>query len=347
MNLELKEDKFHIRAYFASCACKCKFCCLGEYEKSKKITFTEYEAILKKFTDVEKKYGMRLRSFIYNCPEHQYLKEQIQLYESLGMERNEFKQIDLNGTKIKDKNEIKIWFDKLQNAGVEKVAFSWFGTEETHDAFVNRKGYFEYLVNCLMEAKSRNIPVTNKVFLHKGIISDVDNLINFLADKSDVIISAFMEYSGNAKNMADEFITEEDFTLFSDTVKDTMSNRYLEKFKTEREWYELAIAGGFPQFNIVDYILYIDGDNYLDFYNKSTDETIQYFRDFNSSFQSSIGEISDLAKKYAEPDCSILYECRDVLRKWIDKFYSKNNLDLNDLFSFTHNCVEWKVYERL
>ena len=90
MDMELREDKFHIRAYFASCSCKCKFCCLGNYPKEKRISFDDYEKVMRKFQSVEQLYGMRLRSFIYNCAEHPFIKRQIELYNSLPMAKEEY-----------------------------------------------------------------------------------------------------------------------------------------------------------------------------------------------------------------------------------------------------------------
>ena len=347
MNIKLKEDKFHIRAFFAPCSCHCRFCCLGDYEKDKRISFENYASVMRKYARVTDDYGMRLRSFVYNCPEHAYVKDQIQLYDSLPMERAEYVQLDLNGTRVKSKDEILKWFDMLQDAGVEKVAFSWFGNAETHDSFVNRKGYFEYLNRCAYEAKRRNIPVISKVFLHRGILEELDSLITYLEEFSTTIVCAFMEYSGNAKKMETEFFTFDDYNSLSDRVKGLINETYLAKFKTEREWLYLAQKGDFPKFNIVDYVLYVDATNLESVLNCEVDDMIQYFREMNSKFQGSFGEISDLAMEYGDNDCLVLYECRDILRKWLDKFYKKESLDETQLFSFTHNCVEWKVYERL
>lgn len=347
MNVNLKEDKFHVRVFFAPCSCHCRFCCLGEYPKNKLVTFDDYAIVMKKMACVVERYGMRLRSFVYNCPEHSHVKEQIQLYDSLPMERSEYVQLDLNGTKMKSATEISDWFDTLQNAGVEKVAFSWFGTEATHDDFVNRKGYFSYLNLCAAEAKRRNIPIISKVFLHKGIINEVDTLITHLEKFSTTIICAFMEYSGNAKNIENEFLTKSDYTLLSSTTKALINEAYLRKFKTEQEWISLAQNGEFPKFNIVDYVLYLDSTNVHRIIERDVDDIIQDFRKMNTSFQNSFGEISDLALEFGNKDCQILYECRDVLRKWLDRYFEKESLDESKLFSFTHDCVEWKVYERL
>ena len=347
MNVELKEDKFHVRAFFASCSCKCSFCCLGDYSKKKQITFDDYEKVMRKCADVSTEYGMRLRSFIYNCPEHPYLKRQIALYNSLPMEHSEYTQLDLNGTKVKTEEEISKWFDELQDAGVEKVAFSWFGKEETHDAFVNRSGYFTYLNMCALEASRRNIPIISKVFLHKGILEELDEVINHLAVFSSIIVCAFMEYSGNAKMMTDDFVTLDDYNSISSESKQYFGKDYLTKFKTEKEWIGLAKSGDFPKFNIVDYVLYIDSENLQQVLDSNICDIIEDFRKKNFEFQNSFGEISELAEQYGDEKCLILYECRDILRKWLDIHFEKNKLDASQLFSFTHNCVEWKVYERL
>ena len=347
MNIKLKEDKFHIRVFFAPCACHCRFCCLGDYPKDKIISFEDYAQVMKKYAAITDDYGMRLRSFIYNCPEHSYIKEQIQLYEALPMERAEYVQIDVNGTKMKSESEISSWLDMLQDAGVESVAFSWFGNESTHDCFVNRKGYFAYLNRCATEAKRRNIPVKCKVFLHRGIMDEVDSLIAHLEKFSTSIKGAFMEYSGNAKKIEKEFLTIDDFNSLSNAVKAIVNEEYRGKFKTECEWIKLAQNGKFPKFNIVDYVLYIDSSNINYVLNSKVDDVIANFREMNRKFQNSFGEIGELAAEFGDKDCLILYECRDILRKWLDKYYEKNFLDKTQLFSFTHSCVEWKVYERL
>lgn len=347
MNVELKEDKFHVRTFFASCSCKCRFCCLGDYSKKNQIKFEDYEKVMRKFADISTEYGMRLRSFIYNCPEHPYLKRQIALYDSLPMEHSEYTQLDLNGTKVKTKKEISKWFDELQEAGVEKVAFSWFGKEETHDAFVHRKGYFSYLNKCALEANRRGIPVISKVFLHKGILKELDEIIEHLTTFSSTIVCAFMEYSGNAKTMANDFITLDDYNSMSRKSKQYLGKEYLAKFRTEKEWVSLAKSGNFPKFNIVDYVLYIDSKNLQKVLDDNIDNIIESFRKKNFELQNSFGEISELAEQYGNEECQILYECRDILRKWLDSHFTKNKLDTSQLFSFTHDCVEWKVYERL
>lgn len=347
MNILLKEDKFHIRVYFASCACRCKFCCLGEFPKDKRITFEEYEQVMHKFADVYDRYNMRLRSFIYNCPEHHYIKRQIELYNSLPMEREEYTQLDLNGTQIKSDEELKNWFSEIVDAGVEKVAFSWFGNENTHDDFVNRRGYCSYLKRCAKEAKRRGIPVISKIFLHRGILDEIEGVLDEVEQFSEVIICAFMEYSGNAKNMEEDFLTYDDYLRLSERVKKYINPCYLSKFKTEKEWIELSCEGKFPQFNIVDYILYVDSDNIHKIIEMPNDDIIEEFRKMNKEFQKSFGEIKELAMQYGNRKCEILYECRDILRKWLDKYYFEHNLDKKMLFNYTNCSVEWKVYERL
>lgn len=346
MEMNLREDKFHIRAYFASCSCRCEFCCLGNYPKEKRITFDEYEKVMLKFQNIEQLYGMRLRSFIYNCAEHPFVKRQVELYDRLPMAADEYTQLDLNGTKKKSEQEICDWFESLTDAGIKKVAFSWFGNNDTHDKFVNCPGYYKYLVACANEARKRSLPVVSKVFLHKGILSELDKLLGELMTISDRIILAFMEYTGNAKGMLDQFVTEDDLIEHPEILP-YMSDVYLKKFRPEREWIHLANSGTFPKFNIVDYILYLDSDNIEYVLTKSVDDIINDFRVMNREFMESIPSITALADKYGDSTSNVFFECRDVMRKWLDSFYEDACLDKERLFSFTKNSVEWKVYERL
>lgn len=347
MNIELREDKFHVRTFLAPCVCRCKFCCLGKFPKNARISFDDYEEVLKKFKDIGQTHNMRLRSFIYNCVEHDYLDRQIKLYDSLQMEKNEYLQIDLNGTRIKRTSEIKEWLNYLQECGVKKVAFSWFGLERKHDEFVGINGYFNYLIECMKEAKKKKIYVVSKVFLYKEILNEVDKLINLIEKYSDTIICALMEYSGNAKIMTDQFINEKDYNNISENTKKHISKDYINKFKSEKRWINEIITNKKSLFKIVDYVLYIDVNNIKQIKKKSVDEIINNFRKMDKDFQHSFESVEYLANNYGDKECDILYEYRDIVRKWLDKHFEKNHLDKEMLFGFTKNSVEWKVYERL
>ena len=347
MKMELTEDKFHIRAYFSSCSCKCKFCCLGDYPKRFRISFDDYEMIMRKFADINDYNGMRLRSFIYNCIEHPYVKRQIELYKELGLPEDEFTHLDINGTKIKSKEEISSWFDMLQDAGMKQASFSWFGLEKTHDQFVSREGYFKYLMDCADEAAKRGIPVGSKVFLHRGIFDDLEQLINLLKLRGDSVKCAFMEYTGHGKEIPHDFLTADDAIYIAPILSNYMSEQYSNKFKPESEWIDLAVNGGFPKFTIVDYVLYVNSENLEQIKQTSVSDIIGYFRQMDSDFRNSFESVRFLAELYGDKSCDILYECRDIMRKWLDKHYQKNNLNREKLFSFTNNSVVWKVYERL
>lgn len=249
----------------------------------------------------------------------------------------------------------------IQRISNSKLIPSLFNLERTFDdgttimlntmteavASLDTKGYCSYLKRCANEARKRKIPVISKIFLHREILGEIDSVIDEVAQFSDVIICAFMEYSGNAKDMENDFLTIDDYDGLSDRVKEYIGASYLKKFKTEKEWIELSNKGNFPQFNIVDYVLYVDADNINKILTMSNDEIIEEFRKMNKDFQASFGEISELSEQYGDDNCEILYECRDILRKWLDKYYLDHNLDKGKLFSFTNSSVECKVYERL
>lgn len=347
MELVLNEDKFHIRTYFASCACACRFCCLGKFDRCKQISFDDYETVLRKFADIGVLYNMRLRSFIYNCVEHPYLSQSIALYNSLEMEPAEYTQVDLNGTIPRFGNDLCQWFDGLQQSGVRSVAFSWFGMAEVHNRFVRKNAYYEYLVECAKEARRRGLPVISKVFLHQGIIPDIDRLISTLEAFSTTIVCALMEYSGYAKKMESEFLCRKDMAKLPISAKKYLSKEYCDKFFSEAEWLQMVYNDSIPRFKIVDYVLYLNSDN-IDYVKKSSvEQLIQDFRFLNTKLSSDIPSISALAQQYGNESCSVLYEFRDMLRKWLDQYYIAQNKNIGELFSFTSNSVEWKVYERL
>jgi len=291
---------------------------------------------------------MRLGSYIFNTIEHPNLGRQIALFKELDiMNENDYTCFDINGTCIKSTDEIIKWFETLKTDGMKKVAFSWFGLEKTHDGFVNYSGCYNYLIKCAEYANKLDIPVISKVYFHNGILNEVMELVSILEGFSTRIITAFMEHNGRGKKIEPSFLTENEYRALPDQIKKMFRPSYLKKFKTEMEWIEFAENDRFPEFTIVDYVIYLYADN-IDYYlNAGVDEVVDSFRKYNDRFQKSVGNISDLAKNYGNKESLILYECRDVLRKWLDRFYEKHNFNTSDLFSYTTNSVEWKVYERL
>lgn len=345
-NSLLKEDKFHIRTYLASCHCKCEFCCLGDYDKSKCISFEQYANILRKYKDVEN-YGFRLKTFIYNCIEHNHVGNQLQLYYELNLNENEFTHLDINGTRIRHGKELEEWIDNLIKAGIKQASFSWFGLSETHNKFVNRDGYFEYLVSVAKYCHKKGVKVGSKIFLYKSMLAELDALIHYIKDFSTSIKCAMMEYTGDGKKLEESFISKSDLDNLSEFSKQYLSPEYISKFLPESEWYNLAVIDNFPRFKIVDYIIYVDSDNYADNLESSIPDMIDYFRNFTNDFLGSFESVKQLALQFGSPDNDKLFEARDMLRKWLDLYSIDANLDKSLLFSFTHNSIELKLYERL
>jgi len=348
MKLNAKEDQLHIRAFLADCACRCLFCCVGNVSRYTKICFDDYEKVLRKYANIHNSHSMRLGSYIFNTIDHSNLGRQIALFKELGiMNENDYTCFDINGTHIKNTEEIIHWFEKLKADGMKKVAFSWFGLEKTHDAFVNYTGCYRYLMECAEYANKLGIPIISKIYFHKEILNEVMDLVSILEGFSTRMIAAFMEYNGCAKKIERYFFTENEYHALPTRIKKIFRPSYLNKFKTEKEWIEIAESDLFPEFTLVDYVVYLYADN-IDYYlNADVGEVVDDFRKYNNRFQKSVGSIGDLAKKYGNRGCFILYECRDVLRKWLDLHYEENHLNTNDLFSYSTNSVEWKVYERL
>jgi len=202
-------------------------------------------------------------------------------------------------------------------------------------------------MECAKHVKKLGIPVISKVFFHKEILGDITDLVSILEGFSNKVITAFVEHRGRAKEIEQSFLTEAEYSSLPDYIKTIFRQRYLKKFKTEKEWVDISENNKFPEFTLVDYYVYLYADN-IDYYlNADVNEVIDDFRKHSERLQKSVGDICVLAKKYGNKECLILYECRDVLRKWIDKHYETNNLDSSDLFSYTANSVEWKVYEKL
>lgn len=346
MKCKLKEEKLHVRAFMSSCACSCQFCCLDKVGQSA-ITFEDYEFVLRKYAKEIESTDMELKSFLYNRPDERFVGRQMKLYKDLNMEPDEYSRLDMNGIPIMDEEKLKNWFMLLKKAGVSYSMYSWFGQEKKHDAFVHKKGYYSFLKECITKSKENGIGVKNKIFLRKSILHEVDQLADELAVESEFLQCVFMEYAGGAIGLEDEFITSDDLSELSPKIYDLIEKPYLSKFKTEREWVKLALEGKYPEFRLVDYILILDPNN-IDYY-KTTDleEVLMNFRKMNCEMQELVGNLSELAERFGNRESLILYECRDVLRKWMNSMLMEKHQKYEDYFGPDKTCVEWKAYKKM
>lgn len=339
MLIELQDDYITINGYVAACHCKCTHCllCSGD-NKIAKIDFEDLKKLALKFKGFKEKHGLQVKLSVYNCSEHEYLSEEIKINQELS---NPYAGLqNLNGTKIRKGVELDKWVQNLKNAGVTRVNLSWFGDREFHDKFVHREGYFDYLVALSKAVSKNNIPKSNSVFMLRSNIEQMDALTEKLKEIGSEPYYRLFDYRGNAKEIMEEFIREQDLCKLPNYIKESNS---LNRFKPEYKWIEMIKNGEMPKLTKRALFLVATPQNIDRYMNMSPEEIIDMFNSIDAKLQSSIPSIEFLAREYGNTKSDILFEYRSLIWKWTDMHFEKNpNLDKTILFSDLHTSVMWR-----
>lgn len=338
MNLDLKDYQITINGFVSRCHCKCKHCllCSGD-EKIKEVPFEKLKKLALKFDGFKEKYNIDASLCVYNCSEYPELPEAMKVDEKISFHSG---YQNLNGTKVRKGTELKEWVNYLKACGVKNANLSWFGEEEFHDEFANRKGYFEYLINLANELKVAGIPWNNTVFLLKSSIGQLEQLTDRLKVFGENIHYSLLDYRGNGKNLLHEFLTEEDkATLPEFILKTNLFNRN----RPEYEWVKMIEKDQYPKLSKRMFFLVATPDNIDQYIQMSVEEILHMFHNIDNRLQSSIPSIEFLSKTYGNKENTILSDFRSVLWKWTDMYFDENpQLDKKLLFSDLHTGVMWR-----
>lgn len=338
VNLDLKDYQITINGFASRCHCKCKYCllCSGD-EKIKEVPFEKLKQLALKFRGFKEKYEINASLCVYNCSEYPELAEAMKVDKEIAFTSG---YQNLNGTKIRKGAELKEWVNYLKSCGVKTANITWFGESETHDKFVNRKGYFEYLIDLVNALKSSGIPFNNMVVLYKSSMGQLEQLIDRLNAFGENIYYSLIAYRGNGKNVLDEFLVEEDKTMLPQFVFNT---NLFDINRPEYEWIKMIEKDEQPKLSRRMMFLVATPDNIDSYMQMTIEDILDMFHDMDFRLQSSIPSIKFLSETYGNRDGTMLSDFRSILWKWTDAYFNENpKLDKTLLFSDLHTSVMWR-----
>lgn len=338
MYLDLKDFAINICGFVSHCHCRCNHCllCSGD-GLLVKVSYEKLRKLALKFIGVNETHGINAALCVYNCSEYPELPEAIEVDGLLSTYSG---YQNLNGTEIRKGDQLRKWVAYLKKCGIKHANISWFGMNESHDAFVNREGYFNYLMDLAAELKKAGIPWNNTVFLMRNNLSQLEQLTEQLAVYGQNIHYALFDYRGNAKKILGEYVTENDKARLPQFV---MNTKVFERFRTEHEWIQLIDSNKYPKLSKRIFFLVATPENIDHYIQMTVDDILYLFHDMDSRLQNLIPSIRYLSKTYGDKDNSMLIDLRSVLWKWIDMHFDNNpQYDRSLIFSDLHTSVMWR-----
>lgn len=340
MELKLKDTSLTINGLVSYCKCKCKHCllCSGD-SKASEVPFEKLEQLALKFEGFRETTGINPSLAVYNCADYPELPRAMETDRRISAYHG---YQNLNGTPIRSGSGLSEWVSYLKNqCGVTNANLSWFGEEEFHDRFVQRKGYYQYLTGLAAELKKQNINYHNTVFILHSNLEMLESLYNKLELLGGTTSFSILDYRGNAKKIKQEFLTPDDRKkmpefLFQNNLYNAGRN------KLQAEWVNLIKNRQAPDLTARMMFLVAAPDNINSYLTMTCDEILDMFHGLDEKLQQSLPDIPELADRYGEDD-NILIDYRSLIWKWADRWFEDNPLlDRSLLFSDLHTSVMWR-----
>ena len=187
MELSLKDTSITINGFVSYCKCKCKHCllCSGD-DKIQAVPYEKLEELALKFKGFRTDTGVDAGLCVYNCSDYRELPRAMEVNRQISAYSG---YQNLNGTPIIQGKELTEWVKYLKNdCGVTNANLSWFGTESCHDEFMQKQGYFSYLLELAEELQHQNIAYHNTVFILRSNLEQLEEVYNvLLPDRKSVV----------------------------------------------------------------------------------------------------------------------------------------------------------------
>lgn len=243
MARELRITGIMIHANATPCAYHCRYCQLTT-SKPKPASFARYAALVERFIEWKTSTGREdfaLWPWHGNSYEHDLptLSGIIRLDEHLGRPH---KVLLLGGLQNRPMAALRPWLDKRRALGVTTVVATFSGHGRIHDHWNNAKGNYQFQLDALhlaaemgMKLQQRMLLMRSNVLSLEAVLDDLDQIAS-----SDYVRWAIpMFYSGRARRLENERLTEDDFERLSPRIRAVL-RADSSNWRSERRWIEHA-----------------------------------------------------------------------------------------------------------
>ena len=252
------------------CENRCRYCLLSYDGKLNGVDFQRSQQYARRFYDWLRKNRPEL-SFLFGfgySMEHPMLLEAIGFCQSIGSATGEFLQF--NGMRFRTDGELEILLRQLKDRGIKLIDLTFYGTEEYHDRFADRKGDYRLMMRTLAIANQIDLGVTVSISVTHENAEQIDALIAELIRYRTQRIACFIPHGeGRGRLLEQVRFSAEDYENLSENVRSRIN---WNRFKTEAQW----LRDGFPATEKRVLTVTLRPENADFFEGLSFEETIAY-----------------------------------------------------------------------
>lgn len=321
----MKTVAINIENLCAPCYCSCRHCLLCSQHRATGVDYQRGEAFSRRFYAWLKENRPDLSGMYYvgYCMDFPELSQfAAYFHEQTGMTHLMF-----DGMAFRDEAEIKSLFTDLQDAGIQEIHFTFYGTEHYHDKFAGRKGDYSYMMRTARIAQDMGLLVSAGVMITMENAAQMEELISLLQNAGIQNIMLLLPHAkGRGYEMSNLRLTEEAYRMLPISVQSRIS---LNRYQTESQWLQTK---NFPEVKQRHLTLSLTEENIERLERMDPSEIIFELEAMDDFFYKQMPDIRSLANQYGQPDNTQLFRFRDLYLQWQKRYLSEHPIlpDMTD-----------------
>lgn len=243
MPRELRITGIMIHANATPCAYHCRYCQLAT-SRPKPASFARYAALVERFIEWKDCTGQEdfaLWPWHGNSYEHDLptLAGMLRLDERLGRPHE---VLLLGGLRNRPMEVLRPWLEERRALGIRTLVATFSGHGRIHDHWNNADGNYRFQLEALhlaagmgMKLQQRMLLMRSNILSLEAVLDDLDEIAS--SDYARWAIPMF--YSGRARRLENERLTEDDFERLPPRIKSILRTDS-PNWRSERRWIEHA-----------------------------------------------------------------------------------------------------------
>ncbi len=263
--------------------------------------------------------------------DHPQLAAALDTLDSLGSVMSRFMHMD--GLRIRNEAESKALLDTMKTHGVGELNFTFYGTEEYHDAFAGRKGDFRFLLMLARLAREREFRISCGVMFTRESAPLLEELIPQLEaagfsreDRGIRLIVPHSEGRGRALEPIRAGLPE--LEALDEGVRSLMNRNV---FRTEAEW----IASGLEDETRRMILILLTDENIARYEGMPAADIVAEAEALDDGYYGALPPVKTLEEAYGDPHGDRLFSKKDLFDRWRKRWIAENGLKLYDVTNET------------
>jgi len=235
-----------IHANATACAYHCRYCQLPT-SKPKRVEFARHAALVERFIDWQATSGRTdfgLYPWFGNSYEHDLptLAGILRLEQRLGRDHE---VLLLGGLRHRTRTEMRDFLEERRTLGIDTLVATFSGHGSIHDHWNNAAGNYRFQLDALHLAAEMGMELQQRMLLMRSNLPQLESVLDDLDEIDSRQFTRWaipMFYSGRARRLEDERLTESDFAGLSPRLRACLREDW-PNWQSERQWMAQVLAG--------------------------------------------------------------------------------------------------------